>query len=653
IVDRTPPPAPTSVLPLPDQVTNKRGQSFKWSATTDADHYLLQVADDASFNNVLNTQTNTGYESLLGQVLVMTEGAFTMPKDGTYYWRVAAIETCADGFNISGFSTTRRFTVDTVKPLIVEVQPAPSSANKISTGMVTFTIRFSELVDPTISLTVKMTTAGGQLMAIEKTSFKEDTWTGTTVVPKNSSALYDGTAIISIEGASDIAGNIMAPDSTHSVVINTGPSFTTKIFSNPANEYQLMIVTRASEALQSPPSCSVQQSSARTPVIMNFLKERFYAGSYKIDITSPGKAYIDLSGTDLYGMVGNDSFQFTVADMNASQRLNITSNSGLASLKGAENSTYAPSAIYMVDREYLESPFTASNFRASALPGTKASVSKPVELTSVLPLEEIGPVSLQLKKRLLYTTDVSREKFAVPADKIHVYRQDKNGNWLFQGGSIKDGKISAELNGLGRVALMADLTEPSVFELSPSSMEKLESAMPEIKGQLADGGSGIKKDSFRLFINDIEIPAVEINETGNFSYKVRQALPKGKHEIRFEVADQAGNTLRKSFQVEAPAPFALDEFMPYPNPATGNAMYFNYNFNQNAEKVQLNIYDTAGHRVADFDTFEFSTKNKGRIRWDLRNNSGKIVANGVYFYKLEVTSGGRTLKKRGKFAVMR
>ena len=66
----------------------------------------------------------------------MTEGAFTMPKDGTYYWRVAAIETCADGYNISAFSATRRFTVDTVKPIVVEVQPAPSSANKISTGMV-------------------------------------------------------------------------------------------------------------------------------------------------------------------------------------------------------------------------------------------------------------------------------------------------------------------------------------------------------------------------------------------------------------------------------------------------------------------------------------------------------------------------------------
>ncbi len=652
IVDRTPPAAPPLILPLPDQITNKRSHAFKWGATTDADRYLLQVADDASFNNIINSQTNTGYANLLGQVLVMTEGAFTMPKDGTYYWRVAAIETCEDGYNISSFSNTRRFTVDTVKPIVVEVQPAPSSANKISTGMVTFTIRFSELVDSTINPTVKLTTAGGQLMIIEKTSFQEDTWTGTTVIPKNSSAIYDGTAIIAIEGASDVAGNLMAADSTKSVVINTGPSFTTKIFSSPANEYELMIVTKASEALQSPPSCSVQQSSARVPVVMNFLKERFYAGSYKIDINSPGKAYIDVSGTDLYGMVGNDSFQFTVADINASQRLNITSTSGLASLKGAENSAVIPASIYMLDRDYLESPFAASSFRASALPGVKAS-GKPAELTSVLPLEEIGPASLQLKKRLLYTTQVSSDKFAVPVEKVHIYRQNKNGNWIFQGGVIKDGSISAELTGLGRIALMADLTEPSVTDLSPSSMEKLDSPMPEIKGQLTDGGSGLSKGTFRLFINEIEVPDVAVDEAGNFSYKLKQALPKGKHEIRFEVADQAGNTLKKSFQVEAPAPFGLQEFMPYPNPATGNAMYFNYNFNQNAEQVKLRIYDTAGHSVADFDTFDFANAKNGRIRWDMRNNSGKTVANGVYFYKLDVTSGGTTFKKRGKFAVMR
>ena len=113
--------------------------------------------------------------------------------------------------------------------------------------------------------------------------------------------------------------------------------------------------------------------------------------------------------------------------------------------------------------------------------------------------------------------------------------------------------------------------------------------MPEIKGLIADGGSGLKKDSFKLFINELEVSGAVLDENGNFSYKLKQPLPKGKHEISFEVADQAGNILKKSFQVEAAGPFSLDEFMPYPNPATGNAMYFNYNFGQKPDQVRLKI----------------------------------------------------------------
>ena len=654
VVDRTPPPAPELIVPLPSVMTNKRGQLFKWAAQTDADHYLLQIADDGSFNNVLNKQTNDGYSGLIGQVLIMTEGAFSVPKDGTYYWRAASIETCVDGYNISEFSDTRSFTVDTVKPLIVEVQPAPSQGNKVSTGMVTFNIRFSELVDTTISPLVKITSAGGQMMVIEKVSFKEDTWTGTTVIPKNSSALYDGTAIISVEGATDLAGNIMAVDSTNSVIINTGPAFTTRIFSNPANEYEIMIVTKATEALQGPPTCSVQQSSTRTPVVMNFLKERYYAGSYKIDLLSPGKVYIDMSGTDLHGMVGNGSVEFTVADLSASQRLDVTSISGQASLRGAEGSAFSEAAIYMLDRDSLESPFVTSSVRASVASVMRTAVAQNgSELVPVMALEEIGPASLLLKKRLLYTARLGNEKITVPADKIHLYRLGSDGKWVFQGGEVKDGEVSAQISGLGRMALLADMTAPALREQSPAAMQDLEDPFPEIKGLLADSGSGLRRDTFKLFINSQMVPGVALDAAGNFSYKVKQALPKGKHEISFEVDDLAGNNLRQSFWVTAPGTFALDEFMPYPNPATGNAMYFNYNFNQTADTVRLRIYDTAGHKVADFETFDFVSTTKGRIRWDLRTNGGKAVANGVYFYQLNISKGGQTFKKRGKIAVMR
>ncbi|NLF96553.1 MAG: T9SS type A sorting domain-containing protein [Candidatus Riflebacteria bacterium] len=655
VVDRTPPPAPTLIVPLPALRSKNRGQLFKWTAQTSADRYLLQVADDASFNNILNRQNQDAfYGSLVGQVVVMTEGAFSVPKDGTYYWRVAAIETCVDGFNISEFSETRSFVVDTVRPLIVEVQPAPSQGNKISTGMVTFTIRFSELVDTTISPLVKITTAGGQMMAIEKVSYVEDTWTGTTVIPINSSALYDGTAIISIEGATDLAGNVMSADSTSSVVINTGPSFTTRIFSNPANEYEILIVTRSSEALQGPPTVSVRQNSTRTPVTMNFLKERFYAGSYRIDLASPGKAYISLAGTDLYGMVGNDTIEFTVADLSASQRLDISSISGLANLKGAEGSAFGEAVIYMLDRENLESPFESGSMRASVasvMPTTVAQSGS--ELVPVMALEEIGPASLRLKKRLLYTASLGKEKIKVPPEKVHLYRLNSRGKWVFQGGEVKDGEVSAQISGIGRLALMADMTSPSLREKSPADNERLEDSFPEIKGMIADSGSGLKRDTFKLHVNGIEMPGVALGADGSFAYKVKQALPKGKHEVSLEVDDYAGNSLRQSFWVTAPGPFAADEFMPYPNPATGNVMYFNYNFNQTADTVSLRIYDTAGHKVASFETSDFVSVTNGRFRWDMRNDSGKTVANGVYFYRLTISKGGQTFKKRGKFAVMR
>jgi hypothetical protein len=652
VVDRTPPKPPEMVVPLPDAHTNKRGQMFKWATSTDADRYLLQVADDSSFNNILNKQTNPGYTDLIGQVTVMTENSVSVPKDGTYYWRVAAIETCVDGYNISSFSATRRFTVDTVRPTVVEVQPAPSSANKISTGMVTFTIRFSELVDTTVPPSVRMTSNGGQVMNIELKTYTEDTWIGTTVVPKNNSALYDGNAIITIESAADLAGNIMAVDSTHSVVINTGPAFSTKIFSNPANELEIMVITKSSEALQAPPTCTIEQNSVRTPVIMNFLKERYYAGAYKIDINSPGKAYIDMSGTDLHGMTGYDSLEFTVAELNQDTRLNITSASGKASLKAAENSAYTPSVIYLLDRDNLDSPFT-NEVRASVLPSTVVQSSNGNELVPVMALDEVGPASLKLKKCLLYTAEVKSLKTAIASEKIGLYRLGKDGKWIYQGGELKGDEVSAQLTGMGRLALMADMTAPSLREQKPQNMEELEDALPEISGKVVDNGSGFKKDSFKLFIDDLEADSVTVNADGTFKYKPRLPMKKGKHEIRIEATDLSGNELRNSFWVTTLGNFAIGEFMPYPNPVTGNSMYFNYDFNQTAERVVLRIYDVAGHKVAQHDTFDFASAQRGRFRWDLRNDNGKIVANGVYFYKLEITKNGQTFKKRGKFAVMR
>ena len=657
-IDRTGPSAPELTIPLADYTVNKRSQTFKWAASNGATTYVFQVSDDSSFNNVLNSITSSEYPSLKGTITSTTDGSFGLPKDGNFYWRVAAIEKCEDGYNLSDWSTTRRVIVDSVKPYILSVSPSPSSSNTISTGMVTFTIRFSETLDATTDLSATLTSAGGQVMKIEKINCTGDTWTGTTVIPKNNSALYDGNAIISVQGAKDLAGNAMAIDTTHTIVVNTGPSFTTKLFSNPANEYEITILTRASESLQSAPSVYVKQNSVKTPVTMNFLKDRFYSGSYKIDKENPGKAFITLSGTDLYGMVGNSTVEFTIADVNASSRLSVTSSTGRSSLKAAENSTSVPTSIFIIDRECLESPFSpdetiSSSVRASA--GIRASATgkgNNSELVGVLGLDQIGPSSTKLKKCMLYTADVNGEVITANPEKVSLYRQDSNGRWIYQGGTLKDYKISAQLTGLGRLALMVDETSPRMSSITPENLEKLDTNRPEIKGQFVDNGSGLEADSFKLYIDDLQVNDVILERDGSFKYQVKQSLKAGKHQIVCEVKDKVGNSFRKALDFTAPTELNIGEFQAYPSPARGNHIYFGYNFGAVPESVSLKIYDSAGHIVAKFSKEEFDRRT-GKVLWDLTNRNGNRVANGTYIYRLEVSANGQKINKKGKFAVLR
>ncbi|MBR4330478.1 MAG: hypothetical protein IKP71_11590, partial [Candidatus Riflebacteria bacterium] len=341
-------------------------------------------------------------------------------------------------------------------------------------------------------------------------------------------------------------------------------------------------------------------------------------------------------------------------------RLNITSSSGRASLKAAESSTYTPTAVYIIDRESLESPFSVTkestvnaSVSASAGVSTKTSQKKNSELVGVLGLDEIGPSSVKLKKCMLYTADVNGENIDTSSmDKIHIYRQDANGNWVFQGGELNNYKISAQITGLGRLALMADKTAPRMSSLTPSNEAKLNTNLPEIKGQFVDNGSGLVTDSFKLYIDDIQIKDVEMNKDGSFSYQVKQILKKGKHEIKCEVSDKAGNSIVRAVTVNAPNPISLGEFRPYPSPARGNHISFAFNFGATPDSASLKIYDSAGHMVAKFGPEDFD-RATGIVRWDLLNKKGKRIANGTYIYRLEVHANGQKISRRGKFAVLR
>ncbi|HNV68997.1 MAG TPA: FlgD immunoglobulin-like domain containing protein, partial [Candidatus Ozemobacteraceae bacterium] len=209
------------------------------------------------------------------------------------------------------------------------------------------------------------------------------------------------------------------------------------------------------------------------------------------------------------------------------------------------------------------------------------------------------------------------------------------------------------ITGTGRLAIMADVKAPTLLNISHNDRQELDDPNPVFEGALTDYGCGLKPDTFKFLIDGVAQTGATLKADGTFRYEVRKTLVKGKHQIEFSVEDLAGNVLAQTFEVVAPGAFAIGQIISYPNPVQGNNVWFSYNLEQAADDIKLKIYDAAGDKVAEFDTFDFAVLKTGRVRWDLTNENGRRISNGVYFYKFEATKAGRTLKARGKLAVMR
>ncbi|HPP87138.1 MAG TPA: T9SS type A sorting domain-containing protein, partial [bacterium] len=104
----------------------------------------------------------------------------------------------------------------------------------------------------------------------------------------------------------------------------------------------------------------------------------------------------------------------------------------------------------------------------------------------------------------------------------------------------------------------------------------------------------------------------------------------------------------------APLMFAVlnaDSVYVYPNPIIVSQHGENLKFRaENASDITLKIYDISGEKVIEIT----APLSGSEYTWNLRNGKGRRVASGVYLYILECRdSSGKTLTKRGKFAVIR
>lgn len=100
-IDSAAPAAPTTVSPANGANSISFGPVLTWSATAQTQTYIVEVATDMAFTNIVFTSTPTTATSV--------QLPATLTAATTYFWRVKGTNTCGDSQNSAVASFTTRF----------------------------------------------------------------------------------------------------------------------------------------------------------------------------------------------------------------------------------------------------------------------------------------------------------------------------------------------------------------------------------------------------------------------------------------------------------------------------------------------------------------------------------------------------------------
>ena len=142
---------------------------------------------------------------------------------------------------------------------------------------------------------------------------------------------------------------------------------------------------------------------------------------------------------------------------------------------------------------------------------------------------------------------------------------------------------------------------------------------------------------------------------GSVQYQLNN-LPQGRNTLRVRAWDSYNNsaTAETFFDVASSDYLTLTDVMNYPNPF-GSSTLFTFRQNQTGLlNVSVKIYTVAGRLIQTITTTS-SGESFVRVPWDGRDRDGDILANGVYFYKVLVsTADGRfSSEALSKLSVMK
>jgi len=197
-----------------------------------------------------------------------------------------------------------------------------------------------------------------------------------------------------------------------------------------------------------------------------------------------------------------------------------------------------------------------------------------------------------------------------------------------------------EVNTTGRSANFdlfgANLNEPGVIGFFATSMHPRTNAIPPGAGSVALMTILVRQsalpDSYELVFEDEESDSYDNSLTDTNSTLIIPILDHGQVEVY-------GQTEIGSVAIR---PAGFDLAPNYPNPFNGETV-ISFTLEQPGH-VDLDVYDFTGRKVARLYSGP-ANSGQNRVVWDGRSSSGKVLASGVFFYRLKTGRGESVTQK--------
>ncbi|MFZ2959137.1 MAG: Ig-like domain-containing protein [Candidatus Ozemobacteraceae bacterium] len=670
----------------------------------DGAQITVEPADVAILGQALGAQT---------RVRLTFDHAFTHSQSYTVTIVPGTLRS-TDGVPLIEGRNTAAFTADTRPPAMTSA--TMQGTNGAREFIVTFDERLSSVSaqNTTLYRLSGTTVAGNPVSA----SLRADGSSVLLLAREDltESRIYTITAV----GVEDLVGNKSTAGTASQSFRGrdtTPPDIRLAVFSNPAVESDIMAAVRSvNEPLASAPSLDVVQgTTALTTVTMTqgLSAQQFMAGIH-LEPSASGFGTARVTGCDAAGNVGTAQVSFSVNTVNPSVRSSVKSYDGRLS------ATFLPGALRAATLvKILPQPMTTSvsgDGRASVRPlfsvlnglsgkvmgsrkntasrrGTSVKAtstgkevsnlrealvgieaSNVAEILVASAVSELIPVGDGFEisfnaARLAssYALSVRMPAGKTIAGNIGLYQLQDNGSWKWLAGAGigSGGSFEAHVVRPGVFALLRDETAPRITLDTVVDPDKpFATVRPKFMGRIEERGSGLHSDTLIATIDGAEQAISGVASDGSFIFVPLNPLVCGRHAMSIRVADNAGNlgeSVHAQFSVKVP--LAIGEMVTFPNPARSRTM-IRISANRDdvrEDLVEVTIYDVAGHRVRWLDGVRAvaeagSARFVYDIPWDLRNESGTVVANGVYLARVEVRdpeNSERKVKKTHKIVVLR